>query len=136
MAKDYNEISNQSAVVKVDGRTLAFYPNLEVPDVNKYGEGMQGKVKVTINDYSEGKGDNVTLRRICGDFKTARHILTEIQYGFTCGCYDNILYTEPFLLFYVFSLLGDKQCLGVIRCRYRMSIKNGGVSGVVNNTVI
>ena len=58
MANNYNEITNQAAVERVNGRTIAFYPNLDVPELNSYGEGVQGKVKVTIQDYTKGKGDN------------------------------------------------------------------------------
>lgn len=55
---NYNEITNQAAVERVNGRTISFYPNLDIPTVNAYGEGVQGKVKITIQDYTKGKGDN------------------------------------------------------------------------------
>lgn len=58
MAKQYNEITNQAAVERVNGRTIAFYPNLEAPTLCSYGEGVTGKVKVSIQDYTKGKGDN------------------------------------------------------------------------------
>lgn len=58
MSKNYDEVSNQCAVIRTNDRTLAFYPNLELPSTNHYGEGIQGKVKIVLNDYSAGKGDN------------------------------------------------------------------------------
>lgn len=57
MSKNYDEVSNQCAVIKTSDRTLAFYPNLDLPSANHYGEGVQGKVKIVLNDYSAGKGD-------------------------------------------------------------------------------
>lgn len=55
---NYNEITNQAAVERVNGRTISFYPNLDIPKANAYGEGVQGKVKISIQDYTKGKGDN------------------------------------------------------------------------------
>lgn len=61
MSKNYDEISNQCAVVKVDGRTLSVYPNLKIASRVRYGEcwdSKGSKIKFSLQDYTEGKGDN------------------------------------------------------------------------------
>lgn len=69
MSKNYNEISNQCVVMQTDRKTFATYPNFELPPKERYGEGIQGKVKLLINDFSKGKGDNATVATFNLDIK-------------------------------------------------------------------
>lgn len=57
MSNTYNEITNQCFAVRNDTSTLAFYINVQPAAVEQFMELVEGKVKISLYDYSNGKGD-------------------------------------------------------------------------------
>lgn len=62
MSKGYENYSTQCAVAQNTKKTLAFYANLELAEKHRFAEILdnKSKIKVSINDFSNGKGDNAT----------------------------------------------------------------------------
>lgn len=58
MTKNFSEITSQCYAVRNDTSTLAFYLNVEPVPLERFKELIEGKVKISLYDYSNGKGDN------------------------------------------------------------------------------
>ena len=60
-AKNFKEVTRQVAVIKTQNRTLAIYANLRPVSIESGEDFMtiiDGKFKLDLNDFSNGKGDN------------------------------------------------------------------------------
>lgn len=57
MGKNYDQVSNQVACAKRDSILVAFYPSVEPVPFPQFPELVQGKVKILLDDWSGGKGD-------------------------------------------------------------------------------
>lgn len=57
MARKFDEVTNQVAVIRSSTRTLSFYANIEPAPKESFMELIIGKIKVSLYDFSKGKGD-------------------------------------------------------------------------------
>lgn len=51
----FDGITTQAVVYKTNTKTTAFYCNFHPTDVSHFAELVEGKVKITLNDFSKGK---------------------------------------------------------------------------------
>lgn len=74
MSKNYHEISNQVAAIQMDDRTVSFYANLEPVPKESFMELINGKIKVSINDFSSGKGDSAVWAAYNLDLRDIKYL--------------------------------------------------------------
>lgn len=74
MGKKYNEITNQAAAVRTQNRTLSFYINIGAVPIERFMELVEGKVKIFLLDFSDGKGDNAVKSYFNLDFPEVKYL--------------------------------------------------------------
>lgn len=83
MTKNYNEVTNQVAVIKNSTRTLAFYVKARPAPMESFMELIEGKVKVSLYDFANGKGDNAIWVYYNLD-------LADVKYLYLRACFSNL----------------------------------------------
>ena len=73
MASDKLTISNQTDPIKTGKQTLAFYPNIKPASKYKFGSLIEGKVKVWLYDFSQGKENGFLVTHNL-DIKDCMHL--------------------------------------------------------------
>lgn len=68
------EITGEVNPYKITDRTLSFIPKLEPAPIQHFKELVTGKIKVTLYDFSNGKGDNGIYTYFNLDLKQFRYI--------------------------------------------------------------
>ena len=76
-AKNFKEVTRQVAVIKTQNRTLAIYANLRPVSIESGEDFMtiiDGKFKLDLNDFSNGKGDNAKHVQFNLDIKDIKYL--------------------------------------------------------------
>ena len=76
-AKNFKEVTRQVAVIKTQNRTLAIYANLRPVSIESGEDFMtiiDGKFKLDLNDFSNGKGDNAKHIQFNLDIKDIKYL--------------------------------------------------------------
>lgn len=81
MSKNSNnyEITGEVNPYQITDRTLSFIPNLEPSPMHHFKELITGKIKITLYDFSKGKGDNGIYTYFNLDLKQFRYIYTRAK---------------------------------------------------------
>lgn len=75
--KNFKEVTRQVAVIKTQNRTLAIYANLRPVSIESGEDFMtiiDGKFKLDLNDFSNGKGDNAKHIQFNLDIKDIKYL--------------------------------------------------------------
>lgn len=98
MQKILNEVTRQVAVIKTQNRTLAIYANLRPVSIESGEDFMtiiDGKFKLDLNDFSNGKGDNAKHIQFNLDIKDIKYLYARAENVLRCPCLIILLKIIP-----------------------------------------
>nr|WP_303181799.1 hypothetical protein [Lachnoclostridium phocaeense] len=78
MGKSYNQVSGEIAAIQRKTITMAFSPRFSFVSQNEFRELVEGKIRLSLYDFSNGKGDNATYVYFNLD-------LADFKYLFQCA---------------------------------------------------